>query len=202
MLKLQLRAAITGDQLVEKMFDAQLDPVSRVTISASSNLVSVVIKILYGLAVAVVLAFGLYRFAQRAQQKEVSYQRMLVLALAVAALYLAAILQSDLATFEFASDLTTPGRSGGFHTRGNILPLFGVLLGLAYGSGEGDIREAHPGKLTSLDALITGRIFSRNVARAIVIGTLIGGWVLLTRRVLLWATRSPTGGPEEERPSA
>jgi len=203
MLKLQLRVAITGDQVVEKTFDAQLDPVFARNNFSSGNLVSIVIKIFYGLAVAVVLAFGLYRFAQRAQQKEVSYQRMLVLALAVAALFMAVILQSDVATFEFASDPNNPRSVWWVFIPAGISYLFfGVLLGLAYGSGEGDIREAYPGKLTSLDALITGRIFSRNVARAIVIGTLIGGWVLLTRSLmLLWATRSPTGGPEGEAAS-
>jgi serine phosphatase RsbU (regulator of sigma subunit) len=200
MLKLQLRVAIIGDQLVEKSFDAQLDPVFARNNFSSGNLVALVIKILYGLAVAVVLAFGLYRFAQRAQQKEVSYQRMLVLALAVAALFMGVILQSDIATFEFASESSNPRSVWWvFIPAGMTYLFFGVLLGLAYGSGEGDIREAYPGKLTSLDALITGRIFSRNVARAIVIGTLIGGWVLLTRSLmLLWATRSPTGGPEGE----
>jgi serine phosphatase RsbU (regulator of sigma subunit) len=200
MLKLQLRVAITGDQLVEKSFEAQLDPVFARNNFSSGNHVSIVIKILYGLAVAVVLAFGLYRFAQRAQQKEVSYQRMLVLALAVTALFLAVILQSDIATFEFASEPNNPKSVWWvFVPAGMTYLFFGLLLGLAYGSGEGDIREAYPGKLTSLDALITGRIFSRNVARAVVIGTLIGGWVLLSRSLmLLWSTRSPTGGPEGE----
>ena len=41
--------------------------------------------------------------------------------------------------------------------------VMGLFMGLAYGSGEGDIRESYPGKLTSLDALVTGRLFSQNV---------------------------------------
>src|SRR5262249_225383 len=50
--------------------------------------------------------------------------------------------------------------------------------GFAYGSGEGDIRESYPGKLTSLDTLVTGRLFSQNVSRAFLIGCALGGWVL------------------------
>jgi serine phosphatase RsbU (regulator of sigma subunit) len=200
MLKLQYITVIRGNQVVERSFDAQLDPIFARNSFSSGNFVSIVIKILYGFAVVVVLAFGIYRFAQRAQQKEVSYQRMLVIALAVTGLFLAAIIQSDVATFDFASEPNNPRSVWWVYiTAGMTYLLFGFLLGLAYGSGEGDIREAYPGKLTSLDALITGKIFSRNVARAAVIGALIGGWLLLSRSLtLLWATRSPTGGPEGE----
>jgi hypothetical protein len=55
--------------------------------------------------------------------------------------------------------------------------LIGLFMGLAYGSGEGDIRESYPGKLTSLDALITGKLFSRNVSRSYLIGLAMGGWL-------------------------
>ncbi|HEY6401267.1 MAG TPA: SpoIIE family protein phosphatase, partial [Blastocatellia bacterium] len=54
----------------------------------------------------------------------------------------------------------------------------GLFIGFAYGSGEGDIRESYHGKLTSLDALVTGRVFSQNVSRAFLIGCAMGGWVL------------------------
>ena len=50
---------------------------------------------------------------------------------------------------------------------------------MAYGSGEGDVREAYPGKLTSLDAFIVGKIFSRNVGKSICIGVVCGTWFLL-----------------------
>ena len=51
----------------------------------------------------------------------------------------------------------------------------GLFIGLAYGSGEGDIRESYPSKLTSLGAVVTGRLFSQNISRAILIGRAIGG---------------------------
>jgi serine phosphatase RsbU (regulator of sigma subunit) len=41
------------------------------------------------------------------------------------------------------------------------------------------VREAFPGKLTSLDALTVGKIFSHNVGQALVLGTALGGWALL-----------------------
>jgi serine phosphatase RsbU (regulator of sigma subunit) len=70
-----------------------------------------------------------------------------------------------------------------------------LFIGLAYGSGEGDMREANPGKLTSLDALLLGKFFSRNVARAMVWGCAMGGWLLLAIQLalLVWYQRPNTG---------
>ena len=45
-----------------------------------------------------------------------------------------------------------------------------MFFGVAYGAGEGDLRAAYPGKLTALDALLSGKLFSRNVARSILTG--------------------------------
>jgi len=73
----------------------------------------------------------------------------------------------------------------------------GLFMGLAYGSGEGDIREAYPGKLTSLDALVTGKLFSQNVSRAFLIGCAMGGWVsLLFNAVALPWQGAPGYGKE------
>jgi serine phosphatase RsbU (regulator of sigma subunit) len=55
----------------------------------------------------------------------------------------------------------------------------GLLEGIGYGSGEGEVREAYPGKLTSLDALLAGRIFSRDVASSLLFGAAAAGWLLL-----------------------
>jgi len=73
-----------------------------------------------------------------------------------------------------------------------IYSVGGLFMGLAYGSGEGDIRESYPGNMTSLDALVTGKLFSQNVSRAFLIGCAMGGWVsmLINVVVLPWQ-----GGP-------
>jgi hypothetical protein len=48
-------------------------------------------------------------------------------------------------------------------------------------SGESDIREYYPSKLTSLDALVTGRLYLQNVSRAVLSGRSIGGWALFLK---------------------
>ncbi len=57
--------------------------------------------------------------------------------------------------------------------------VMGLLVGIAYGSGEGEVREAYPGKLTSLDALLAGKIFSRDVSASVLLGVAAAGWLLL-----------------------
>ena len=143
----------------------------RISLLAGINL------ILYYLAVAIVFIFGFYRFIQRARQRELSLQRIATLTFLIAALFFAIILVTDVATYDNA--LARQTSLWPVYVFGGIsYLLMGLIVALAYGSGEGDLREAYPGKLTSLDALITGKVFSRNVARSVVIGCAFGGWGL------------------------
>jgi serine phosphatase RsbU (regulator of sigma subunit) len=154
--------------------------------------------ILYGLIVLIVVIFGIYRFVQRVRQKEVSYSRICLLTLIFASLLSSFILLSDVVLYDVAGN---PGQQGS-----DLVILFlasmgylvmALFLGLAYGSGEGDIREAYPGKLASLDALMTGRVFSRNVAHSVIVGWAIGGWLLFcTHAVSLPWESNPTYGSE------
>lgn len=154
--------------------------------------------IIYGLIVTVVLIFGIYRFVQRATQKEVSYARSLALALLSAGVFITFILFTDVATWGnvFALGSGMPLWTANVFASITYL-LSGLILGLAYASGEGDIREAYPGKLTSLDGLLVGRVLSRNVARAFLVGLALGGWALfLNFLVLLMWARRPGAGPQ------
>ena len=63
-----------------------------------------------------------------------------------------------------------------------------MFFGVAYGAGEGDLRAAYPGKLTALDALLSGKLFSRNVARSILAGGAFAGWLLLVKNSSLLLT--------------
>jgi len=84
-------------------------------------------------------------------------------------------------------------RAPGFRIAGGELPLpllvvFGslalcvaaLLFGTAYAAAEGEVRELHPGTMTSLDALLTGRLFTRNTGSAVLLGIALGGWLLLS----------------------
>jgi serine phosphatase RsbU (regulator of sigma subunit) len=137
----------------------------------------------YCLLFAAVLIFGLYRFVQRVKQQEISYSRIAMVTIVFASMLSLFLLLTDQVFYDI----------GGGHDRGipdwllNSIVYFsvtmfyvvvGLFIGFAYGSGEGDIRESYPGKLTSLDALVTGRLFSQNVSRAFLIGCAMGGWAL------------------------
>jgi hypothetical protein len=133
-----------------------------------------------------VIGFSVYRYAMRAMQGEVSHKRSIIVALLCGSFCCL-----------LASNATTVGDAGSV-PKGLILLAFGMaglagglFLAAAYGSGEGDIREAYPGKLTSLDALLTGRIFSRNVGVSVVFGSACAGWVTFALAVVLAGVRSP-----------
>jgi serine phosphatase RsbU (regulator of sigma subunit) len=144
--------------------------------------------IFYVLLVGTVFIIGFSRFIKRARQRELSYQRIVLLALLISSLFLTVILLTDVAHYD---TLQT-------NSRANIWTIYffgwtsyllmGFVVAVAYGGGEGDLREGFPGKLTSLDALLKGRLFSRNVARAVVIGTAFGGWGLLASNLvpIIW----------------
>jgi hypothetical protein len=149
----------------------------------NGSILKIVFGVIYGLLVAAVLIFGLYRFVQRLKQQEISYSRIALVTIIFAAVLSLYILLTDVAFYV----------NGGLHdipvndwlitsliyfSVTMFYVVCGLCIGLAYGSGEGDIRESYPGKLTSLDTLITGHFFSQNVSRAFLIGCAIGGWVL------------------------
>jgi serine phosphatase RsbU (regulator of sigma subunit) len=146
-----------------------------------SNSASSLIGGLVGWLVTLVVGFlGIYRFVQRAGQKEISYSRVCLLALIFAVLSSSALFLSDDVLYEVAGNPDNPNSDLiVILSTGITFLIFALVMGLAYGSGEGDIREAYPGKLSSLDSLMTGRIFSRNVARSAIAGLAIGGWMLL-----------------------
>lgn len=154
--------------------------------------------IVYSLLLTICVIFGIFRFVQRVQQKEVSYTRSIILAVLVAVIMNSFLWVTDVASYDSVATPDFPAPEWIIIVTGSVIYLIvGLLLGLAYGSGEGDIREPYPGKLASLDAFLTGRIFSRNVARAIVIGWAIGGWMFLLANLSLLPWQASGGWGEE-----
>lgn len=132
------------------------------------------------------VVYAIYRYARRTLQKEVSHARTLV----VAALF--CVSYSALA-FSFALDQVATRVSGealqkitliSYAVSIIVFSIMGLLVGIGYGSGEGELREAYPGKLTSLDALLAGRVFSRDVAASTLFGTAAAGWLLLSQHAV------------------
>ena len=146
----------------------------------------IVLESIYGLFLTFGTFYAIYRYAKRTLQKEVSHLRTLV----VAALFCVSF--SGLIYSVSVDQIATRVSGEIFQKIGLISYVFslltfmimGLLVGIGYGSGEGELREAYPGKLTSLDALLAGRIFSRDVAASFLFGAASAGWLLLCHRGL------------------
>lgn len=197
-MTLESAVSVRGDQLVEDVVTGTIDEgFARRTLHLS-NTQKIVSGIIYGLTIFIVVVFGVYRFVQRAQQKEVSYSRVTLVTLIMAVVMTGFVLISDLAIYDTARMVDSRAPDWVFLVTTFITyAIIGLFMGLAYGSGEGDIREAFTGKLVSLDALMTGHLFSRNVARSFLYGLAFGGWMLfLTNAALFSWHNNPTYGEE------
>jgi hypothetical protein len=146
-----------------------------------------IIGILTGLMLSATGIYAIVRFFRRKADREISLRRTL----AVMSAFLAFMM------FFIASG-SVEGNVRAASANGATLPpaffwsifllmfsVVGIFFGVAYGAGEGDLRAAYPGKLTSLDALLSGKLFSRNVARSILAGGGIAGWLLLVKNASL-----------------
>jgi hypothetical protein len=79
-----------------------------------------------------------------------------------------------------------------------IYCLMGAFFGVAYGAGEGALRESYRGKLTSLDAFLSGRVFSTNFARSLLWGGGVAGWLLLAQNAILLAVHAYRVGADHD----
>jgi serine phosphatase RsbU (regulator of sigma subunit) len=124
--------------------------------------------------------YAIYRYAKRTLQKEVSHARTVLVAglfCLFYSIFVYSIWVDQVATRVGAHRFTSLELPVGISALVSFA-LMGLLVGIAYGSGEGEVREAYPGKLTSLDALLAGRVFSRDVAASILFGVAAAGWLL------------------------
>ncbi|MGH9767502.1 MAG: PP2C family protein-serine/threonine phosphatase [Blastocatellia bacterium] len=194
-----------GGVLVSDKVEADIDSTFARSNLNSRSILKIIFAIADGLLIAVVLIFSIYRFVQRVKQKEISYSRIALVTVVFAAVMSLFILLTDVAVYEPTSQPDIPIPDWLFtliitFSAAMAYVVIGLFMGLAYGSGEGDIRESYPGKLTSLDALITGRLFSQNVSRAFLIGCALGSWVLLFSNLVFLPWQGKPGYGEDFGP--
>lgn len=154
-----------------------------------------VFGICYSLFVGVVAIYSVVTYVRRAAQKEVSHARMMWISLLVAFLMIGVVLTGLNESMIETSARENPIPLGFVFTL--ICLAFvglGLLVGFAYSSGEGEVREAYAGKLTSLDALLLGKVFSRNVGASVLVGMAFASWLLLSSQVL----QAPFAGNQQE----
>ena len=135
-----------------------------------------------------IISLGLYsvvRYARRSIDKEISHHRTLLAALTFVLMSALLVFDAGYLAVEVGYDLGSDRilmiviRMIGFF-------FLGAFFGVAYGAGEGGLRESYRDKITSLDALLSGKLNSTNVARSILMGGAIAGWLLLAQNGLLW----------------
>jgi len=196
-LELQLIIAVRGNAVTTSQVETKFDPNFADRNFINRRFAGKIASGIRALLIFLLALYGIYRYLQRTRQKEVSHLRSLLLSATIGGAFSLLLIQSDL--FNFIQP-TRPEQEEApvwflYLSVGFVYLIMGLFSGLAYGSGEGDLREAYPGKLTSLDALILGKVCSRNVARALIIGSAFGGWVvLINSAILLPWSRWPGGG--------
>lgn len=138
---------------------------------------------------ALAALYGCYRYARRALEQEVPHRRALVIALVMLLFGITLVLIDPAYGITGVAPENFVGWSGWLFriVFVCIVGVQGILMALAYGAGEGEIREGYPGKLTSLDCLLVGRPLAANVGRSLMGGAAAGAWVLLGFNALLVA---------------
>lgn len=181
---------LRGDRLLGEGVRTEFTPARSRGRQAGDRISGLLLRAVLYLLQTVTLLVGIIRFFQLFREGEVSYSRSIVLALILTGVMCLPVWLSDELTYHFATLTFLPLPTVVILVGGSCLYLIlGLFLGLAYGGGEGTLRESYPGKLSSLDALLTGHLLSRNVARAVLIGAALGGWsflVLTIRPVVGW----------------
>lgn len=129
--------------------------------------------------IVALLLYCFYLYARRTMEKEAPHARVLVLA----GLFVVVAVIIQLGNPDASLNSLEPGAVRTSFTVLRLMlsvlfaGLMGAVLGVAYGAGEGEVREGWPGKLTSLDAVLTGRVWTANVGVSVVAGMAVAGWV-------------------------
>ncbi len=188
---LNLAYQIETDRVVSEELSVSLDPlyISRELESQSAG--KFIMWAIFAISAAFFSIYAFVLYVRKALQKEISHSRTIAVGVTIGGAFslvaLAGVL--EMLGIQFKRPPSDPVFALALVSTVLIYLILGLWIGMFWGSSEGEVREAHPNKLASLDALILGKIFSRNVARSSVIGALLGGWLLLANALaqLPWA---------------
>jgi hypothetical protein len=170
---------VLGDRVVGRSVEAVFAPsfleqyVSR-PLAAADTLSAVRLLLMVFFVV-----YACYRYARRSLEREAPHGRALLLMAAFAAASVALAMADP----DGVGERFEPQQFTGMATvvRWSLLALsaslVGAVLGIAYGAGESELREGWPGKITSLDAALTGRLVSANIGVSVVAGLVWAAWL-------------------------
>jgi hypothetical protein len=175
---------VTGDNRTVK-FNSDAGEAIRSSLSPWRVVYIAVLVIFYvGFAI-----YALVRYIRRSIEKEISHRRTLLVTAAF--LVVGTMLVAFSNQINVNTDAELKGAAKMIVVWASIALTFsviGLFIGVAYGAGEGDLREAYPGKLVAVDAFLSGKLFSANFARSLLAGVAAAGWVLLVQNALLLPT--------------
>ncbi len=177
----KLRYQVDDVRLVSREATVELDPIfvsERLTFQSGLKTAA---WVLLGIVAAVLSIYAFVLYIRKALQKEVSHARTVAVGTVIAVSFITVAIttageQLVIQSKRLPTDPLLLAMLG--------LTSFGYLLvgfwvGMFWGSAEGEVRENYPGKLSALDALMMGKVFSKKVGRASVVGAALGGWLLL-----------------------
>ncbi|HLK66954.1 MAG TPA: SpoIIE family protein phosphatase [Bryobacteraceae bacterium] len=188
--KLLFRVELAGDRVVKESSDVtvhssylnQLRPAPIVYYCMT----------LAGLYMTAIGIYAIVRYVRRTFDKEISHRRTLLVAV-VFVTFSAFTIYYGAAQASLSVNGAPPTSVQKTVLLGVFVVMFslgGAFFGMAYGAGEGDVRTVYPGKLTSLDALLSGKLFSFNVTRSILAGGAFAGAMLLVQNLALLAVHA------------
>jgi len=197
--------SITGERV-------ELEVEDKALAASTPTLNPFVLGLVFFLVFLVFVVFGVYRFVIRYRENEVPVASCIAIGSLLVLLFSTAILAGG----DVIENMTDgPSLLEGFERGFFFLPLVDVMrplglvlsavLGLVasvlWGGVEGGLREAFPDRLTSLDAVISGRFLSRNAGRSVLTGAGFAGWVLLAGLLvdMVWAGSTLASGSVDVR---
>jgi hypothetical protein len=190
--KVRFRIRTAGDRVVGDTRSLDLEPAFEKSLASSKPWKGPlgVVEAIYFVGLGI---YSIYRYVKRSMEKEISHWRTLlvVIVFAIGGVVLFALSGEEVRTSP-GEPATTAQTVFIWAILFVAFAVGGLYFGIAYGAGEGDLREAYPGKLCSLDALLAGKLFSANFARSMLAGGAFAGWLLLIQNVILLLAR---GGP-------
>lgn len=192
-LSFRLRFTAANGEVVAQDIEADVDD----TVVAAAGFAHSFRSILTSIAPLYFVALIFYmliRYLQRATEKEVSHTRALVVGVYLIAILATVYLAGDAALL---LNLQVDGADSLFLQAFAIFTLvvLAFLGGACYAACEGDVREQFPRSLTSFDALLTGRILSRNVARAFLLGFAVACWIFAVQVAVTLQFEGGAGEP-------
>ncbi len=174
-LSFRLRFGVAGGTVFSQSIDADVAEAFVERAGLAARLYSTLTGFAPFYIVALIL-YMLVRYIQRSIDKEISHARAIVVALYLLAMAGLIFLTGDQGiVFGVTIGERAPPAASAFVLL--FLLLSALLAGVSYSACEGDVRELFSGSLTSFDALLTGRLFSRTVARTFIFGFVAAAWL-------------------------